>query len=86
MKSVTIEELREKLDEVIAEVEKGETVYVTKDGQVLVKFTPAPAVIPPREPGRFQDVPISPRPKNLKTDPVEMVIEDRASELKKYGI
>ena len=85
MKSVTVEELREKLDEVIAEVNNGETVKITKDGDRFARLGPDLAFIPPREPGRFQDVPISPRPPNLTIDPVDVLIEDREWEWKKHG-
>ncbi|HKR62390.1 MAG TPA: type II toxin-antitoxin system prevent-host-death family antitoxin [Thermoanaerobaculia bacterium] len=83
MKSVTIEELREKLDEVIADVDRGEPVSITRNGGHFA--TVQPWLIPPRDPGRPQDVTISPLSKPLTFDPVELLIEDRESEWEKYG-
>lgn len=77
-KQVTVRELREKLDELLAEVEAGETLTVVKDGLTLVQrgvrfpfrgFDPGP-------------------PLNLPVDPVAVLIEERDYERsgKKYGL
>jgi antitoxin (DNA-binding transcriptional repressor) of toxin-antitoxin stability system len=80
MKSVTVEELKEKLDEVIAEVETGETLSITRGGKTIFRMTPGLTLIPPRDPGRIQDVKISPRPKTLRTDAAQMIIDERDEE------
>jgi antitoxin (DNA-binding transcriptional repressor) of toxin-antitoxin stability system len=77
MKSVTIEELRERLDEVIAEVEKGETLSITRDGKTLFLMKPGLTITPPRLPGRAQDVKLGPRLKNLQTDAAQLIIDER---------
>lgn len=72
-KQVTVKELRENLDELLAEVERsGQSLTVVRDGK--------------RYPFRGFD--FGPRPKNLKTDPAALIIEERERERsgKKYGL
>ena len=78
-KQVTVKELRENLDELLAEVEAGETLTVVKEGLTIVQRGV-------RFPFRGFDP--GPRPKNLTVDPVEMLIEEREWERsnKKYGL
>jgi antitoxin (DNA-binding transcriptional repressor) of toxin-antitoxin stability system len=82
-KTVTIEELREKLDELLAEVESGESVTIVKDGRSIAEFVRTNKVRYP-----FRDFDFGPRPKNLKTDPAALIIEERERERsgKKYGL
>lgn len=80
MKSVTIEELKKRLDDVIAEVETGESLSITRGGKTILLMTPGLRIIPARDPGRIQDVKISPRPKSLRTDPAQMIIDERDEE------
>ncbi len=80
-KTVTVEELREKLDELLAEVESGETLTVVKD-TTGPRFAQRGVRFP------FRGFDPGPRPKNLTVDPVEMLIEEREWERsnKKYGL
>jgi antitoxin (DNA-binding transcriptional repressor) of toxin-antitoxin stability system len=80
MKSVTIEELRERLDEVIEEVENGETLSITRNGKTVFLMKPGLTITPPRLPGRPQDVKLGPPPKSLRTDAAQMIIDERDRE------
>jgi len=78
-REVTVEELREKLDEIIADVQQGETLTVVADGKAIV--TMQPTVAPRRGvPYPFRDFDWGPRPENLKTDPAALIIEERERE------
>jgi antitoxin (DNA-binding transcriptional repressor) of toxin-antitoxin stability system len=68
-KSVTVEELGEHLQEYFAEVRKGTRIEVVADDGIVA------TIIPPL---RFFDP--GPRPKNLTTDPAEMIIAERERE------
>ena len=83
-KQVTVEELREKLDELIAEVESGESLTILRDGKEVMSLQPT--TVKARYPFRGFD--FGPRPKNLKTDPAALIIEERERERsgKKYGL
>ena len=84
-KQVTVEELREKLDELLAEVEKGETLTVVPGKSRNVT---GPTIVQKGVRFPFRDFDPGPRPKNLTVDPVEMLIEEREWERsnKKYGL
>jgi antitoxin (DNA-binding transcriptional repressor) of toxin-antitoxin stability system len=82
-KSVTVAELAEHLEEHLAEVRKGTTIEVVNDGKKIATITPAPKPLRIVDPGpgkRVGDWDPGPRPKNLKTDPAEMIIEERERE------
>ena len=83
-KQVTVEELREKLDELLAEVEAGESLAVVRDGKQVMSIQPT--IVKARYPFRGFD--FGPRPKNLKTDAAALLIEERERERsgKKYGL
>jgi len=83
-KQVTVDELREKLDELIAEVESGESLTILRDGKEVMSLQPM--IVKARYPFRGFD--FGPRPKNLKTDPAALIIEERERERsgKKYGL
>jgi prevent-host-death family protein len=85
-KQVTVEELREKLDELIAEVESGETVTIVKDGHPIAELAGTNGTGGVRYP--FRNFDFGSRPKNLKTDPAALIIEERERERsrKKYGL
>jgi prevent-host-death family protein len=85
-KEVTVEELRERLDEIIAEVEAGESVTIVRDGVRIVNLGPTVINRGVRFP--FRDFDFGPRPANLKSDPAELIIEERERERsgKKYGL
>ena len=79
-KYITVAELREKLEEIIAEVEAGESVTIVReiqDGRSVVQQGK-------RYP--FRDIDFGPRPKNLRSDPTDLIREDRDSELRKHGL
>jgi antitoxin (DNA-binding transcriptional repressor) of toxin-antitoxin stability system len=85
-KEVTVEELREKLDEIIADIKGGETVTITEDGRSIGTVY---STVPKR--GKrfpFRDLKISPLDKPLSVDPVELLIKEREYERsgKKYGL
>ena len=77
-REVTVEELRENLEQIIAEVEAGESVTIVKErGRSGIaqegKMYP------------FRDFDPGPRPKNLRSDPVDLLREDRDDEIRKHG-
>jgi antitoxin (DNA-binding transcriptional repressor) of toxin-antitoxin stability system len=85
-RKVTVEELREKLEEILAEVKGGESITLIEDGRSIASVTPADirsVNTPFREFVRTFDA--GPRPKNLTADVVELIREDRDSEFRKYG-
>lgn len=86
IRTVTVEELREKLDEVLTDVESGSTVTVVRDGKEIGTLSPAGLRIVQRGvPYPFRDFDWGPRPKNLKTDPAELIIEERERERERSG-
>jgi prevent-host-death family protein len=88
-KQVTVEEFRDNLGALLAEVEHGESVTVVRNGKSIGTLRRAASTIePPRERGRFQDVEVGERPRNLKTDPAQIIIDERERERsgKKYGL
>jgi prevent-host-death family protein len=83
-KQVTVEELREKLDELLAEVESGESLTIVREGKDVMSIQPT--IVKAKFPFRGFD--FGPRPKNLRTDAAELIIEERERERsgKKYGL
>lgn len=77
-KQVTVEELREKLDELLAEVEAGETVTIVKDGQRIANV--ARPIGTAGIPYPFRDFDFGSRPKHLKIDAAEIIIAERERE------
>ncbi len=77
-KQVTVEELREKLDEVLTEVANGETVTIVKDGRSIAQFASTAGT--GGVPYPFRNFDFGSRPKNLKTDPAEIIIAERERE------
>lgn len=71
-KEVTVDELREKLDAIIAEVEAGESVTIVREKTA-------------GEPYPFRGFDPGPRPQNLRSDPTDLIREDRDAELRKQG-
>jgi len=74
-KSVTVEELAGNLREYLAEVREGTTIKVVDNGNAAVNISPT--IIYPKSPKRLADIDPGPRPPNLKTDPVKLLMEDR---------
>jgi antitoxin (DNA-binding transcriptional repressor) of toxin-antitoxin stability system len=85
-KQVTVEELREQLDELLADVESGESVTITRNGKRI--GTIGPTIVQRGTPFPFRNFDFGTRPKNLKTDPADLIIEERERERsgKKYGL
>jgi antitoxin (DNA-binding transcriptional repressor) of toxin-antitoxin stability system len=85
-KQVTVEELREKLDELLAEVEAGESVAILRDGKRI--GTIGPTIVQRGVPFPFRNFDPGPPLKHLTVDPVAALIEEREYERsgKKYGL
>lgn len=79
-KSVTVEELGEHLQEYFAEVRKGTRLEVVADDGIFATILPSLNVDDPGPGKRFGDFEPAPRPRNLKTDPAEMIIAERERE------
>ncbi|MDQ3283181.1 MAG: hypothetical protein M3Q69_17425 [Acidobacteriota bacterium] len=75
-REVTVEELKEKLDDVIASVDAGETVEIVRDGRKIASVTPAVARGTGGNP--FRDLQLTPLSKPLDVDVVEVLQIDRA--------
>lgn len=77
-REVTVEELRENLEQIIAEVEAGESVTIVKEpGQLSIS-----------QKGRrfpFRDIVITPLKKPVTIDAVDLIREDRDDEIRKHG-
>ena len=91
-KRVTVEELRNRLDDHVAQLEQGETLTLLKDGQEIADIQPRPRralKIERHDPAlRLQDFKPGPRPKRLDFDAVDWLIDERERERsgKKYGV
>lgn len=79
-KELAVEDLREKADELIAAIEKGETVTITREGKVFATASPAGRGGYRGMPYPFRGFDFGPRPKNLRTDPAQLIIEERERE------
>lgn len=76
-KTITVEELAANLKEHLAEVQQGETFTITQDGRPVATMEPALKIVNKGKRFPFRDFDPGPRPKGLKSDPVELLIEDR---------
>ncbi|HYI10820.1 MAG TPA: hypothetical protein VEK57_17300 [Thermoanaerobaculia bacterium] len=85
-KEVTVEELRERLDEVLTDVKAGETVTILENGRNIGTFGPTIRVAQRGVRYPFRNFDFGGRPKNLTSDVTELIREDRDSELKKHGL
>ena len=85
-KTVTVEELRERPDELIAAIERGEMVTILEDGNAIGTYSPLAVQRGVKYP--FRNLHITPLDKPLGIDPIEALIEDRDRERsgKKYGL
>jgi prevent-host-death family protein len=77
-KQVTVEELRENLREVLAEVKSGESVEITDAGTTIAAIRPT--IIRSGVKFPFRDLTITPLEKPLGVDPLSALIEDRESD------
>ena len=82
-KVITVEELIANIATHLAEVKNGETLTITEDGAQVATMTPHIVQKGMKYP--FRDLKFGPRPKGLKTDPAEIIREDRDAERKKHG-
>jgi antitoxin (DNA-binding transcriptional repressor) of toxin-antitoxin stability system len=85
-KEVTVEELREKFDELLAAVENGEALTLTRDGKQIGTVNPSVArrgVLYP-----FRNLNLSPGIPGLGDEAVRQLIEERDRERsgKKHGL
>ena len=74
-KAVSVDELAQHLREYLAEVREGTTIQVVEDGNETVNISPT--IIYPKSGKRLGDFKPGPRPPNLTTDPVKILMEDR---------
>lgn len=74
-KTITVEELAADVGRYLAEVIDGETLTVTQEGRQVA--TISPSTEQKGVPYPFRNFDPGPRPKGLKSDPVELLIEDR---------
>ena len=75
-KRITVEELAANLKEHLAEVVAGESLTIVEEGQEIARLAP-PVIVRRGIRYPFRDFNPGPRPKGLKSDPVEMLIEER---------
>jgi prevent-host-death family protein len=74
-REVTVDELRDQLDDILDAVERGESVSIRRNGRNIAALQPAPGRLGVRYP--FRDFDFGSRPKGLKTDVVDLIREDR---------
>lgn len=85
-KEVTVEELRHKLDEILADIKAGETVSIVEDGKPIGTMAPTTRRTHGGVRFPFRNFDFGSRPDTLTVDVVELIREDRDAELKKYGL
>lgn len=74
-KSVTVADLAEHLEEHLAEVQEGTTIYVRRDDKIIA--TLGPGIHYPAPGKRLADLVFSPLSKPLEIDAAEILIEER---------
>lgn len=84
MKELTVDEVREKPDELIAALERGESVTITREGKEIA--TAEPAIVQKGVRFPFRDFDFGPRPKNLRSDPAQLIIDERERERSGNGL
>jgi hypothetical protein len=77
-KELTVEELRERADELITAIEQDEAVTIVRDGQTIGTYAPFTVHHGVKYP--FRDLYISPLEKPLDEDPAQIIIEERERE------
>lgn len=83
-RKVTVDELREKLEEIIAEVKAGESVTIVEEGRSIASVAPVSSHA--GVPYPFRNFDFGSRPTGLTSDVTELIRQDRDSESEKYGI
>ena len=76
-KRITVEELAANLREHLAEVKAGESLTIVDEGKMVASLEPPLNFVHRGMRYPFRDLKLTPAPKNLKSDPVELLIEDR---------
>ena len=77
-KEVNVEELKERVEDVIASVDAGETVEIVRDGRRIATLTPELTVVQRGRKYPFRDLePGRPLSKPLDIDVVELLSQDR---------
>ena len=79
-KTITVEELAANLKEHLAEAQEGETLTITQEGRAIVRIEPALKIVNKGKRFPFRDFDPGPRPKNLTTDPAQIIIDEREYE------
>ena len=84
-KVVTVEELIADIATHIDDVKNGETLTIVQDGKEVATMTPPVAQKGVKYP--FRDLKFGPRPTGLRTDPAQIIIDERDQERsgKKHG-
>ena len=82
-REITVEELIANIATHLDEVKNGETLTIMQDGKQIATMTPHLSSERVKYP--FRDLKFGPRPKNLRTDPTDLIREDRDYEEKKHG-
>jgi hypothetical protein len=80
-KEVTVEELREHLEEIIAEVEAGESVTIVRERGAAKR----PGVAQEGKRFPWKDIVITPLKRPITTDAVDLIRQDRDDEIQKQG-
>ncbi|HEX6101323.1 MAG TPA: hypothetical protein VF432_33715 [Thermoanaerobaculia bacterium] len=85
-KELTVEELRERADELIDAIEHGETVAILQNGKRIGTYSPF--IVQRGTAFPFRNLQIAPLEKPLDVDAVAVLIEERERERsgKKYGL
>lgn len=79
-KELTVEELRERADELIDAIANGETVTLTREGKEFATISPTTRTSYRGVPYPFRDFDFGSRPKNLRSDPAQLIIDERERE------
>jgi antitoxin (DNA-binding transcriptional repressor) of toxin-antitoxin stability system len=83
-RKVTVEELKDHIDVIIAAVKAGESITIVEGGRSIATVGPVSSNGGVRSP--FRNFDFGARPAKLRTDVVDLIREDRDSESEKYGI
>ena len=80
-RKVTVEELREKFEEIIAAVQSGDTVTIVPDIELPDDF-----VVQPGRRFPFRDLKFEPLDPPITVDVVKLIRDDRDDELRKHEL
>jgi prevent-host-death family protein len=83
MKQVKIANLKAHLSEHLRSVRRGESITVLDRDTPVARLVPVGSsenglvIRPAKTHRKFSDIPLPPKPAGLKTDPVQLLLEDR---------